>query len=194
MTDAITNVMDGTHLYPTQPVNPSDIRYERYIDESQLQLMNQLIQQDLSEPYSIYTYRYFLHTYPNLSILAMYNSQCIGCIIGSINTDNDNNVRGYIGMLTVNKLYRKQNIGITLVKLCIQQMIEHYSVQYIMLEAESENHKAMKLYEKLGFIRDRILYKYYLNGSDAYRLKLWLTNINENQQRFYQTSDEQCGS
>ncbi len=44
----------------------------------------------------------------------------------------------------------------------------------VVLEAEYTNTGAMRLYENLGFVRDKRLPKYYLNGSDAYRLKLWL--------------------
>jgi ribosomal protein S18 acetylase RimI-like enzyme len=33
--------------------------------------------------------------------------------------------------------------------------------------------KALRLYEQLGFVRDKRLYRYYLNGVDAFRLKLW---------------------
>ena len=29
------------------------------------------------------------------------------------------------------------------------------------------------LYEGLGFVRDKRLHKYYLNGNDAFRLKVW---------------------
>ena len=41
------------------------------------------------------------------------------------------------------------------------------------LETEVTNKVALGLYEKLGFARDERLFKYYLNGVDAYRLKLW---------------------
>lgn len=44
----------------------------------------------------------------------------------------------------------------------------------ICLETEITNTAALRLYEGLGFIRDKRLPKYYLNGNDAYRLKLWL--------------------
>ena len=36
------------------------------------------------------------------------------------------------------------------------------------------NKAALKLYENLGFVRDKRLLRYYLNGVDAWRLKLWL--------------------
>ena len=44
----------------------------------------------------------------------------------------------------------------------------------IVLETEVTNQAALSLYENLGFVRDKYLHQYYLNGVDAYRLKLWL--------------------
>ncbi len=44
----------------------------------------------------------------------------------------------------------------------------------IVLEAEVSNSGAIALYEKLGFVRDKRLYRYYLSGTDALRLKLWV--------------------
>lgn len=36
------------------------------------------------------------------------------------------------------------------------------------------NEAAMKLYERLGFLRSKRLHRYYLNGNSAYRLVLYL--------------------
>lgn len=36
------------------------------------------------------------------------------------------------------------------------------------------NKGALRLYGNLGFAKDKRLAKYYLNGGDAFRLKLWL--------------------
>lgn len=44
----------------------------------------------------------------------------------------------------------------------------------IALETEETNHAAMKLYERLGFLRNKKLHRYYLNGNSAYRLVLYL--------------------
>jgi peptide alpha-N-acetyltransferase len=43
-----------------------------------------------------------------------------------------------------------------------------------VLETEVTNESALRLYEALGFVRDKRLPKYYLNGNDAYRLKCWV--------------------
>jgi len=44
----------------------------------------------------------------------------------------------------------------------------------IALETEETNTAAMKLYERLGFLRSKKLHRYYLNGNSAYRLLLYL--------------------
>ena len=40
------------------------------------------------------------------------------------------------------------------------------------LETEVSNDKATRLYTRLGFQKDKLLLRYYLNGGDAWRLKL----------------------
>lgn len=42
----------------------------------------------------------------------------------------------------------------------------------VTLEAEVTNKGALALYGRLGFIRAKRLFRYYLNGVDAFRLKL----------------------
>ncbi|XP_053922738.1 N-alpha-acetyltransferase 30 isoform X2 [Cuculus canorus] len=97
----------------SQPEEDLTIRYVRYESELQMPDIMRLITKDLSEPYSIYTYRYFIHNWPQLCFL-------------------------------------------------------------VVLETEITNKSALKLYENLGFVRDKRLFRYYLNGVDALRLKLWL--------------------
>ena len=60
-----------------------------------------------------------------------------------------------------------------LVKQTINRMIAD-GCDEVVLETEVANKIALCLYEKLGFVRDKYLYQYYLNGENAYRLKLWL--------------------
>lgn len=81
--------------------------------------------------------------------------------------------RGYIAMLAVKQDFRRKGIGKELVLKSIEQMRQS-GAEEIVLEAEYSNKAALRLYEGLGFIRDKRLQAYYLNGSDAFRLKLWL--------------------
>lgn len=46
-----------------------DIFYIQYESELQMPMIMKIIQKDLSEPYSIYTYRYFIHNWPKLCFL-----------------------------------------------------------------------------------------------------------------------------
>lgn len=45
-------------------------------------------------------------------------------------------------------------------------------VEEVILETEFDNLAALSLYESLGFIREKRLYRFYLNGKDAFRLVL----------------------
>jgi peptide alpha-N-acetyltransferase len=48
----------------------------------------------------------------------------------------------------------------------------HPLTSQIVLETEHDNFAALSLYESLGFIREKRLYRFYLNGKDAFRLIL----------------------
>ncbi|KAL5111172.1 N-alpha-acetyltransferase 30A [Taenia crassiceps] len=124
--------------------------FRQYEGEGDLENIVALITKDLSEPYSLYTYRYFIYNWPELCLL-----------------------RGYIAMLAVEKEHRRKKIGSTLVQLAVEIMIQN-EAQEVVLEAEVDNKPALALYEQLGFSRDKYLFRYYLTGTDAYRLKLWL--------------------
>ena len=63
----------------------------------------------------------------------------------------------------------------TLVHKSIERMVAD-ECDEVVLETEVTNTAALALYENLGFVRDKYLHQYYLNGEDAYRLKLWLTD------------------
>uniref|UniRef100_A0A2M4BLF2 N-terminal methionine N(alpha)-acetyltransferase NatC n=1 Tax=Anopheles marajoara TaxID=58244 RepID=A0A2M4BLF2_9DIPT len=150
----------------------ADITYQVYESERQMPAIMALIQKDLSEPYSIYTYRYFIHNWPKLCFLAQHNGTCVGAIVCKLDIHRENIRRGYIAMLAVDKDYRKLKIGTTLVQKAIQVMLDDKADE-VVLETEITNQPALRLYENLGFVRDKRLFHYYLNGVDALRLKLW---------------------
>ncbi|XP_015109482.1 N-alpha-acetyltransferase 30 [Diachasma alloeum] len=151
----------------------SDIIYVSYSSELQMPDIMKLIQKDLSEPYSIYTYRYFIHNWPKLCFLAMHGEECIGAIVCKLDIHRKVIKRGYIAMLAVDVNYRKRKIGSSLVRRAIRAMVED-DADEVVLETEITNRPALRLYENLGFVRDKRLFRYYLNGVDALRLKLWL--------------------
>jgi peptide alpha-N-acetyltransferase len=52
----------------------------------------------------------------------------------------------------------------------------------VVLETEFTNLGALGLYQRLGFIKDKRLYRYYLNGVDAFRLKLFCKTMVQGEQ------------
>lgn len=82
-------------------------------------------------------------------------------------------LRGYVAMLVVDSKYRGHGLGSSLVRRSIEVMRDG-GCEEVVLEAEATNAGALALYQGLGFIRDKRLNRYYLNGSAAYRLKLLL--------------------
>jgi len=74
-------------------------------------------------------------------------------------------------MLSVNGAWRKRGIASTLVKLSADMMMR-MGADEIILETEVDNSAALALYSSLGFIREKRLYRFYMNGKDAFRLVL----------------------
>ncbi|XP_062131299.1 N-alpha-acetyltransferase 30A [Drosophila sulfurigaster albostrigata] len=154
------------------PPGTPEISYTVFNDESQLKAIQGLIEKELSEPYSIYTYRYFVYNWPQLCILAQHEERYVGVIVCKIDhLSNPELWQGYIAMLAVDPEYRRQGIGSTLVEKAIE-MMKAEQADEIALETEQSNKAALRLYDSLGFIREQRLLRYYINGVDALRLNL----------------------
>ncbi|KAH8697067.1 putative acetyltransferase, GNAT family [Talaromyces proteolyticus] len=149
------------------------VQYDSSRENEYLPAMRQLISKDLSEPYSIYVYRYFLYQWGDLCFMAMDDSgHLVGVVVSKLELHRGAQ-RGYIAMLAVREEYRGQGIATKLVRMAIDAMIER-DADEVALETEVTNKAAIKLYERLGFLRSKCLHRYYLNGNSAYRLVLYL--------------------
>lgn len=129
---------------PTPKNTAPDLRYVSYGTEKEspyLPLIKQLISKDLSEPYSIYVYRYFLYQWGDLCFMACFPSsspcnkltfqqaldeqnELIGVIVCKLEPHRGGPMRGYIAMLATREEYRGQGIAGKLVRLAIDKMIE----------------------------------------------------------------------
>mmetsp|Transcript_71822 Transcript_71822/g.163006 ORF Transcript_71822/g.163006 Transcript_71822/m.163006 type:complete len:240 (-) Transcript_71822:128-847(-) len=149
----------------------ADVSFVPYKDENDMRSIVELIEKDLSEPYSIFTYRYFINNWPELCFLTMRDGTCVGAIVCKLDVHRCRSTnRGYIAMLAVDKSLRGKGIGSKLVKLCLDRMRE-MGADECVLETEVTNTGALGLYRNMGFVKEKRLHKYYLNGNDAYRLK-----------------------
>ncbi|PNT59817.1 hypothetical protein POPTR_001G432400v4 [Populus trichocarpa] len=102
----------------------SEIEYVSYGGEHHLPLIMNLVDQELSEPYSIFTYRYFVYLWPQLSFLAFHKGKCVGTVVCKMGDHRNSTFRGYIAMLVVIKPYRGRGIATELVTRSIQVMME----------------------------------------------------------------------
>jgi ribosomal protein S18 acetylase RimI-like enzyme len=107
---------------------PGALRYIQYDpsrENEYLTAMRQLISKDLSEPYSIYVYRYFLYQWGDLCFLAMdSNDKLVGVVVSKLEPHRGGPLRGYIAMLAVREEYRGLGIATRLVRMAIDKMIE----------------------------------------------------------------------
>ncbi|KAF2028740.1 acyl-CoA N-acyltransferase [Setomelanomma holmii] len=160
---------------PPAQLELSYIQYDPQKEEQYLPAIRQLISKDLSEPYSIYVYRYFLYQWGDLCYMALdpTTSALIGVIISKLEPHRSGTFRGYIAMLAVQEAHRGRGIASKLVHMAIEAMAAR-DADEIVLETEVTNTASLKLYERLGFLRSKRLHRYYLNGNAAFRLILYL--------------------
>lgn len=126
-----------------------NIHYVTYTDERMLPDIQRLVSKDLSEPYSIFTYRYFVHNWPDQCIcgyvdVPIPNSsetrrEMIATIVSKAEDMEFGVKQGYIAMLAVDKRYRKRGIGSYLVQKGIEAMVRAGCGE-IMLETEVCHH------------------------------------------------------
>ena len=155
--------------------------YKTYPGEEMIESIMEIISKYLSEPYPIYTYRYFLNLWPDCTICCYdkkNNNKFIGVIIGNCENKKNNKKQGYIAMLAVEIEYRKKGIGKKLVLNLLKILKDVYNINEYSIETEVDNYAALYLYESLGFIRTKMFINYYLNGNNAYKLKLFEKELN----------------
>lgn len=124
-----------------------DLHYVPYGAEKEspyLPAIRQLISRDLSEPYSIYVYRYFLYQWGDLCFMVRRHrtftscvplltvpkkalddhNNLIGVIVCKLEPHRGGPMRGYIAMLATRSEHRGRGIATQLVKRAVDKMIE----------------------------------------------------------------------
>ena len=62
----------------------NEVKLVTFSSESELDWITKVLRAELAEPYSVYTYYYFIKTWPDLTIMAYLGNDLIGCIIASV--------------------------------------------------------------------------------------------------------------
>src|ERR1700742_3365436 len=111
-------ISPSEHFQTTVP----GIDYMQYSLEKEpeyLPQIRELISKDLSEPYSIYVYRYFLYQWAELCFMAVDttdNNKLAGVVICKLEPHRGGPMRGYIAMLATKDKFRGKGIATTLVR------------------------------------------------------------------------------
>lgn len=123
-----SSVQDAIKLETTSKSKLPELHYVSYGTEKEspyLPAIRQLISKDLSEPYSIYVYRYFLYQWGELCFMALDpDDNLIGVIVCKLEPHRGGPMRGYIAMLATREEHRGRGVATTLVKMAVEKMIE----------------------------------------------------------------------
>lgn len=141
---------------------PAELRYIQYHSDKEttyLSAIRQLISNDLSEPYSIYVYRYFLYQWGDLCFMVgikllrhafLYNvdfvqaldeeDHLLGVVISKLESHRGGNFRGYIAMLAVREENRGKGIATKLVRKAIDAMIEKNADEVLQINEAPLDH------------------------------------------------------
>uniref|UniRef100_A0A7C2VHQ2 N-alpha-acetyltransferase n=1 Tax=Ignisphaera aggregans TaxID=334771 RepID=A0A7C2VHQ2_9CREN len=82
---------------------------------------------------------------------------------------------GHIVSVAVREGYRGKGIATAILTAVISVLQAVYNVEEVHLEVRVSNHKAIKLYERLGFVKADRINSYYLDGEDSYLMVKNLT-------------------
>ncbi|MEM1683087.1 MAG: N-acetyltransferase [Ignisphaera sp.] len=75
---------------------------------------------------------------------------------------------GHIVSVAVKEEYRGRGLATAMLSAVMYVLQNMYNVEEIHLEVRISNTKAIRLYEKLGFIKMAQIKNYYLDGEDSY--------------------------
>jgi ribosomal-protein-alanine N-acetyltransferase len=76
--------------------------------------------------------------------------------------------KGHVVSRAVLEGYRRKGIGESLMKKGMDSMRDDYGAKEVYLEVRVSNEPAIRLYEKLGFKKVKVIEGYYSDGENAY--------------------------
>ncbi len=173
---------------------PFIIRRAREEDIDQVMEVNLA---SLPENYWYSFYKYVLDEWGDAFLVAEYNNKIIGYIMNRVEDTHDKVLMGLENELTEHKQgsgfleslrnvfgeaakvghvisiavlaeYRRRGVGSALMREAIEVLTKEYDVDAIYLEVRVSNEPAIRMYEKFGFVKSRIISHYYRDGEDAY--------------------------
>ena len=139
-------------------------RYVRIRDAnpSDMQAILSIEYKCFKDPYPLSLLNHLHTMHPYGFLLAEVDGKVVGYVIGVIRWEST----GHILAIGVDPIYRKQNIGSTLMKQMIDRLRAN-GVKIVRLEARKSNVEAQRFYMKLGFRQRGDIPFYYEDGETA---------------------------
>ncbi len=127
----------------------------------------------LKEHYPLQFWKDHLYLWGRIFLVAEADSKVVGYVMTRIERGfgflkRDLRRLGHIVSIAVHPDYRRRGIGYALMIEVLKRMKELYKADEAYLEVRVSNTPAIKLYEKLGFKKVKIIRYYYADGEDAY--------------------------
>ncbi len=154
----------STRELPKVPLALVVIRQARLFDLPEIMNIERL---SFKETYPRGVFILFLENNPDTFLVAEYNRKVVGYVMAYLKPD----LEGHVMSIAVHPNYRGNGIGSTLMSEVIGRLFR-LGAKYVGLEVRVSNERAIKLYERFGFIKAKRIMAYYSDGEDAYYMIL----------------------
>ncbi|MGQ0535335.1 MAG: ribosomal protein S18-alanine N-acetyltransferase [Methanobacteriota archaeon] len=138
------------------------IRYRNFEQEDLFAVL-QLANRTLQENYEGGLFLHLADLYPDGFIIAEHGGKIVGFVLGVV----ERAYEARILILTIDETYRRMGIGAKLTHIFMDRFRQG-GVRRVKLEVRCSNEAAIRLYERLGFDKKKVLPHYYADGEDAY--------------------------
>ncbi|MEM0352406.1 MAG: ribosomal protein S18-alanine N-acetyltransferase [Sulfolobales archaeon] len=141
--------------------------------EEELKRVIEINMETLPEHYPYFFWYEHYELWRDIFLVALVNERVVGynmCRIeyGIGHVRKGIVKQGHVVSIAVLPEFRRRGIGTALMVKAMDSMKEKYGAGEVYLEVRVSNEPAIKLYEKLGFKKVKVLKRYYMDGEDAY--------------------------
>ncbi|MEM1526165.1 MAG: N-acetyltransferase [Ignisphaera sp.] len=114
-----------------------------------------------------------LEKWGNVFYVAEVDGEVVGYVLSRIEESSSRchgrtSKIGHIVSVAVKEEYRARGIATALLSAVLSVFQTMHNIEEVQLEVRVSNYKAIRLYEKLGFIKAERIEGYYLDGEDSY--------------------------
>jgi len=122
--------------------------------------------------YSFQTILFFFYYLDIISFVAEFEGKIAGFILAEIKSKD----KAHIITLDIHPDFRRQGLGTHMLQIVEKEMIGR-KAKSVFLEVDIENEAAIKLYEKCGYAKMKMLKNYYRRRKDAFLMEKELRGI-----------------